>query len=110
MSLANATGYPSDDQAISVAWSPDAKWLAIARWVGTKADGGVAIDGLEIGPAGSASDAGRVSFDAVLSPDETQVAFGRDTDESTWLVDADGKSQARRLSARYGDISWQPIP
>ena len=59
----NVTGYPSHDQAIDVAWSSDAKWLAIARWLDVGATGavrGVAIDALGIGPDGSVVDARRL--------------------------------------------------
>ena len=76
--LVDVTGYPSGDQPISVAWSPDSKWLAVARWVavpqlGPTATGlgavpsdrvdnprGTAIDVLGIGPDGSVVDARRV--------------------------------------------------
>ena len=57
-----------------------------------------------------ATDAATKSFDAVLSPDETQVAFLRQAPDSTWVVDVDGQGPAHRLAASVGSIRWQPIP
>jgi len=71
------------------------------------------LDGTEIRkltsfPSGGAD--GDWTFDAVLSPDENQVALGRYSDHSLWMVSSDGTAPAEHLAALNGTISWQPIP
>lgn len=50
------------------------------------------------------------TFDAVLSPDETQVAYVHGDPLQDWVVGADGSTPPRQLPGAGFIVGWQPVP